>query len=291
MELFALTENDITPDVVKIVLDKETNKKVSDLFTRMEDDFKRDHPDAVAYSADYKPEKNEHFFIADFVEHNVAKQALVSPKAVTVLDINTIPLEKIKAIFIGSKDGNTIFLQKFDKGQVITNTRSLFFFDNTKTFSSPENNGLTIGPKLTGIVNGNTINFKNFNALRRIFDMDHYFKEATDGELTDFQKNEVFFCEEGLNLADFKDTVIRRKVTLLNMSGVLKEHTIHTLQKAAIELDHPLDLFNHEGIDKIKMPNNKKDVKLLLNFLDSDIYISVINGFKYKSTSKLRITE
>ena len=289
MELFALTEDDITPDVVKICLDKKTSDTVNQIFEKMIAAFYEISPDPMDYSADYKLDKNEHFIIPSFKQHIPLGEALISPKAITALDINDIGLDKIKALFTGSTDGQRIYIQKFDKGQVITATNSFFFFDNTKTFSAPEHNGLTIGPKLTAIIDSNTLLFRNFNNLRRIFNMDEYYRSATNSELDAFQESDVFHCENGFKLSDFDDTVIRRKVTLLNMSGVLKEHTIATLQEAASVLNHPLDIMRFEEKDKIKLPNNKKDIKLLLSFLDSDIYISAINGVKYRSNSKTRI--
>lgn len=289
MELFALTEDDITPDVVKISLEKKTSIKVNDLFEGMIAAFHETSPDPMDYSADYKLEKNEHYRLPRFDQHTPLAEALISPKGISALDINDIGLHKIKALFTGSVDGQHIYIQKFDKGQVITTTNSFFFFDNTKTFASPEHNGLTIASKLTAIIEKDTLLFRNFNNLRRIFNMDKYYREATDGELKSFQKSDVFHCEEGFELSDFNDTVIRRKVTLLNMSGVLKEHTIDTLQEAATELNHPLDIMRVEDKEKIKLPNNKKDIKLLLSFLDSDIYISAVNGIKYRSNSKTRI--
>jgi hypothetical protein len=289
MELFALTEDDVSPDIVKVCLEKDTTEKVTDLFERMIQSFHESHPNGIEYTADYKPEKNEHFIITDFNQHSGLQEALKTPKSISALDIKDIGLEKIKALFVGSTDGKLIYLQKFDKGQVITTTKSLIFLDKTKTFAAPKHNGLTIGPKLTAIIDINNLLFTNFNNLRRIFDMDNYFREATDGELDTFQKEDVFYFEEGFKLSDFDDTVIRRKVTLLNMSGVLREHDISTLQEAAIQLDHPLEIIQHQKKEKIKLPNNKKDVKLLLSFLDSDIYISAINGAKYRSNSKTRL--
>lgn len=289
MELFALTEDDVSPDIVKICLEKETSSIVDSLFSKMISEFYETSPDSTKYSADYKLEKNEHYLINNFEQHNPLQSALKTPKPVPVLDIKDISLDKIKALFSGSTDGKKIYLQKFDKSQVITTTKSMIFLDKTKTFSTPKNNGLTIGPKLTAIIDGDDLLFRNFNSLRRMFDMDDYFREATNGELDTFQKSDVFYFEDGFKLSDFDDTVIRRKVTLLNMSGVLKDHNISTLQEAAIQLDHPLEIVNRDKRDKIKLPNNKKDVKLLLSFLDSDIYISAINGAKYRSNSKTRI--
>ncbi|ELY2787712.1 hypothetical protein SMC59_002133 [Cronobacter sakazakii] len=57
MELFALTEDDITPDVVKISLEKKTSGKVNKLFTDMITAFHETCPNSMDYSADYKLEK------------------------------------------------------------------------------------------------------------------------------------------------------------------------------------------------------------------------------------------
>ncbi|EHQ9369278.1 DUF4868 domain-containing protein, partial [Salmonella enterica] len=82
------------------------------------------------------------------------------------------------------------------------------------------------------------------------------------------------------------DTVIRTKVTLINKSGTLNNQTISKLKKAAKKINFPLQTNLVSGVEKIVMPQEKKAIKALLDFLDEDIFTSEITQTIYKSNSK-----
>ena len=285
MQLFALTDDDLTPNVYNIDVDKSTSRLIKAAFVAMEADFNNAHQETIPFSADYKLEKNEVFILEDFKEHTVLKKALKTPKAVPNLHVDRVPLKLIKALFTGTSDGKKILIQRFDRSQVLMPS-TMLFMDSKETFTHTTFGGISIGPKINALINDDTITFSNFNSLRRVFDMDHYFREATDSELDSFQDNGVFATVEGFKLSDFDDTIIRKKVTLLNHAGILAMENIPALIAAAEELKHTLEIQEvAEGV-RIVMPIEKRKIKLLLNFLDSDIYISAVNGKKYRSNSK-----
>uniref|UniRef100_UPI003F54F4E9 Kiwa anti-phage protein KwaB-like domain-containing protein n=1 Tax=Enterobacter asburiae TaxID=61645 RepID=UPI003F54F4E9 len=240
------------------------------------------------FTADYKLEKSEFFILEGFKEHESLKKALKTPKAVPNLHIDRVPLKKIKALFTGSTDGKKIVIQRFDSRQVLTPS-TMLFLDSKETFTHTSYGGISIGSKVTALIHGDIITFGNFNTLRRVFNMDAYFRDATDPELDTFQENGVFAIEDGFKLSSFDDTTIRRKVTLLNQAGILEVDNIPALIAAAQELKHPLDVVETSAGSRISMPIEKRKIKLLLNFLDSDIYISAVNGKKYRSNSKIQI--
>ncbi|AHE72475.1 hypothetical protein M942_04050 [Enterobacter ludwigii] len=288
MHLFALTDEDLSPNIYKIDVDKKTSDILKKAFSDMEVDFNNTHNETISFTADYKLEKNEFFILDDFKEHGALKKALKTPKAVPNLHIDRVPLNKIKALFTGSTDGNKIVIQRFDNRQVLTPS-TMLFLDSKETFTHTSYGGISIGAKITALIHNDIITFGNFNSLRRVFNMDKYFREATDPELDSFQENGVFAIEDGFKLSSFDDTTIRRKVTLLNQSGILGVDNIPALIAAAQELKHPLDIIETSTGARISMPIEKRKVKLLLNFLDSDIYISAVNGKKYRSNSKRQI--
>ncbi|MCI4185125.1 DUF4868 domain-containing protein, partial [Dickeya dianthicola] len=172
--------------------------------------------------------------------------------------------------------------------QVLTPS-TMLFLDSKETFSHITYGGISIGSKITALIHDDTITFGNFNTLRRVFNMDAYFRDATDSELDSFQDNGVFATETGFKLSSFDDTAIRRKVTLLNQAGILEVDNIPSLIIAAQELKHSLETKQTNNGVRIVMPIEKRKVKLLLDFLDSDIYISAVNGKKYRSNSKRQI--
>ncbi|KGD74425.1 Kiwa anti-phage protein KwaB-like domain-containing protein [Pantoea vagans] len=288
MQLFALTDEDLTPNIYNIDVDKKTSGVIKSAFTQMEADFNNAYNEVIPFSADYKLDKREHFILEGFKEHETLVKALKIPKAVPNLHIDRVPLKKIRALFTGSTDGKKIIIQRFDSRQVLTPS-NILFLDSKATFTHTTFGGISIGPKITAVINADTITFGNFNSLRRVFDMDAYFREATDPELDSFQDNGVFAIEEGFKLSSFDDTTIRRKVTLLNQTGILDTGNIPALIAAAKELKHPLEIKDTAEGKRINMPVEKRKIKLLLNFLDSDIYISAVNGRKYRSNSKRQI--
>jgi len=288
MQLFALTDEDLTPNIYNIDVDKKTLVVIKTAFMNMEADFNNAHNEIVPFSADYKLDRKEFFILEGFKGHEALKKALKTPKAVPNLHIDRVPLEKIRALFTGSTDGKKIIIQRFDVRQVLTPS-NILFMDSKETFTHTTFGGISIGAKITAIIKVDTITFGNFNNLRRVFDMDTYFREATDPELDSFQNNGVFANEEGFKLSSFDDTAIRRKVTLLNQAGILEARNIPALIAAAKELNHPLEVKDTVEGKRISMPIEKRKIKLLLDFLDSDIYISVVNGKKYRSNSKRQI--
>lgn len=288
MQLFALTDEDLHPNIYNINVDKKTSSLLKTAFTNMEADFNNSHNDIIPFTADYRLDKNEFFILQGFTEHKALKKALKTPKSVPNLHIDRVPLNKIKALFTGSTNGKKILIQRFDSRQVLTPS-TMLFLDSKETFTYPTYGGISIGSKITALIQDDTIIFGNFNNLRRVFDMDAYFRYATDPELDNFQNNGVFTIEEGFKLSSFDDTTIRRKVTLLNQAGILDVDNIPALIAAAQELKHPLEVKETNTGPRISMPTEKRKIKLLLNFLDSDIYISAVNGKKYRSNSKRQL--
>ncbi|EAU3184231.1 DUF4868 domain-containing protein, partial [Salmonella enterica] len=57
-------------------------------------------------------------------------------------------------------------------------------------------------------------------------------------------------------------------------------------KKAAKKINFPLQTNLVSGVEKIVMPQEKKAIKALLDFLDEDIFTSEITQTIYKSNSK-----
>ncbi|WP_193745727.1 Kiwa anti-phage protein KwaB-like domain-containing protein [Dickeya dianthicola] len=107
--------------------------------------------------------------------------------------------------------------------------------DSKETFSHITYGGISIGSKITALIHDDTITFGNFNTLRRVFNMDAYFRDATDSELDSLQDNGAFATETGLKRSRFHDTAIRRKATHLNQAPIVEADNIPSLIIAAQE--------------------------------------------------------
>ncbi|MBD2822863.1 DUF4868 domain-containing protein [Xenorhabdus sp. 42] len=293
MELFAITD---TGKIVRVITDSKTQRSISTLFKNQKEYFENNYTTSVEFSGGYITSPTEYFCIDNFDDVIGVLDAIQSPTSIQEWSPQDISIFNIKALFSGEiisvETGDNIkaYLQCFDKRQIIDNKKTLFHsvLQDKNTFKLSDSDGLVIDNKLTAILEGNKLKFKSFHMLRRIFDVDGYFKEATDDDLREFSSYEHFHIPQNFDLVSIADTVIRKKVSLINKSRVLERYTVDTLLLTANENGVVLDLDIHEdnGKKKITMPREKKHIKRLLCFLDEDYFTSMITQTLYRTNSK-----
>lgn len=294
MELFAITDGSVAVNILKIISDRDTQTAISKLFLEQNDYFDSTYTDEIEFCGGYITNENEYFFINDFDDVLGVIDAVKKPDAIPVWDPETISVYNIRALFVGIPGvggaATKVLLQSFDKRQIIDNARTIFqhITKDKKAFTLAKSEGLSLDVKLTAILLGDKLIFKNFNNLRRIFDVDGYFREATKEELIVFSKHSHFKLNDGFELDVIADSVIRKKVTLINKSGILENKSVGELNNAAHQLGVDIEVDSSDiNNPKIVMPMLRKDVKRLLAFLDEDYFISQITQTKFRSNSKV----
>ena len=78
------------------------------------------------------------------------------------------------------------------------------------------------------------------------------------------------------------DTWIRRKIAVINDSGVLQNTTIGKIKKLARQSG--LDITTAKG--KLEIPADKKKLKEILGFLDNEVYKGSFSKETYTTNSK-----
>ncbi len=116
--------------------------------------------------------------------------------------------------------------------------------------------------------------------------MDKYFREATEEELKQFVLHDKFYKEPGFDIIKVSDTEILTKVALINKISSM-DFPISKMKKYAKQVSFDLKIIKDDkGEEKIVIPTDKKGIKLLLSFLNEDIFKSGITKKTYKSNSK-----
>lgn len=286
MPLFALMDKNTANPILRVNTDNKTDQKLLQTFQDQGNYFDTHHNTKVDFYAGYKPSYGECFELINFINSAPLIDAVTRNTAIPQWDPKTIGLEHIKALFMGidPANPNKIAIQTFNKSQILDVSKSLFLSKNTFTMASTE--GFNVDDKVTAIIENNTIRFKSFHKLRSMFDMDVYFTEATDQDLDDFSKHSKFSLPQGFDLKIVADTVIRNKITLINSSGILNTESLPKLKAAATKINFQLDTIGHGVNEKIIMPQGKREIKKLLEFLDEDIFTSELSQKIYKTNSK-----
>ncbi|EJJ8635579.1 DUF4868 domain-containing protein [Salmonella enterica] len=291
MALFALMDSNVATKILRIELDSNASSMINTIFNDQKLHFESHHSTVINFYAGYTLSYSECFKLSNFNESAALIDAVTRNTAIPVWDPKVIDVNHIKALFVGiasPQNNNLIAIQTFNKKQILDTSKSFVMklIGSANTFSKADNVGFNLDDKLVAIINGSDIFFRSFFKLRSIFDMSNYFAEATDQEVNDFAMHSVFEVPLGFKLDTVADTVIRTKVTLINKSGTLNNQTISKLKKAAKKINFPLQTNLVSGVEKIVMPQEKKAIKALLDFLDEDIFTSEITQTIYKSNSK-----
>jgi hypothetical protein len=125
--------------------------------------------------------------------------------------------------------------------------------------------------------------------VRRLFDVDDYYKEATNEELASFAQHARLAAPADFNLADLADTWIRRKITLIQASGLLDTTPADKIQQIANTFNIQLEVIGQGNEAKLTLPNQKRDLKAFLKFLNDDFYQSPLTDVQYVSSSKRKL--
>jgi hypothetical protein len=289
LNLFALT-NDPGNKIAKFGISHEIQNNLNTFFLEQERDFNNNIDETIEFDGKYKPEQNELLKISNFDDIDNLEDAIRRPLAMPDINPTEETFGTIKALFTGYLvDGNAnILIQRFEKRRIITNNGFTIFHENN-TYRKIEDIGLTVDGKLTGILNNGTLTFKSFHLMRQIFDLTDYYKEATDSDIELFSQLETIKIENLGNFLSLADSWIRRKIALIQQSGILETVPLRTIKAVADGFLVPLDLATDNGNQKIDMPNDRKAIKAILRLLDEDYYESPLSQTHCIANSKRKI--
>lgn len=278
MKFFAILENGrFASRIMRFKLDQTAEELMKNVIDNAITNFELSNL-GIPFSADYLPSQNEVFIIEEFDSGVNLQSLLTNPNGVSILELDNkqdnISLNDIVGIIATDDINKRFIIQYFEKRNVIELSRSIIqrIINNEHEFVAATSNGISLPTDVIAIIDSsNTLKFKSFQRLRHIFDMDKYFKEATDEELNEFVVNcSKLEAVQGFEIEKIDDTTIRKKIAIINKSGVLNNYSVDELKNAAAKVGYPLPV-NSEG-NKIQLPNNKKQFKDLLQFLSSNIY-------------------
>lgn len=262
----------------RIVLSQNLQNELSEYLSNIINKFV--NSTQIEFSGEYKPEEenNEILCINDFIN----PYQNFEPMSLEVLSGDEI--ENIKSlIFV---DDNKIAYQSFDKRKIIKPSKWFLIYSND-TYSKIEKAGLIIDPKIDALylVKEKKLLFYSFHNATKIFDLADYYREATDSEIENFFDNKLIEKETDFNKEHLNKNV-RKKIHLIQKNNILKkvQSNFDEVAKHASKFDL-LEYFDI-NFKKIKIPNDKKKIEKLINFLNDDIYDSPITSNIYKTNSK-----
>ena len=218
------------------------------------------------------------------------KDAIRDPLGTTSYQKQEGVFPEIKAVFVGERTENenserfNIAFQRFRKEQYIS-TRWYNLFFNNDTFFRQDSFGISISDSIDCFYTNGELQFVSFFFARQVFDLGEYYRSATDGEVTAFASNANLEIEDTDAFGRMADTGIRRKIAMINDSRVLDEYAASDIAQRAAEVG--VSIITNGN--RIVLPNDKKQIKVILGFLDEEAYKGPFSQNTYLANSKRQI--
>ena len=267
---YALLEDN---SIKKIILTQAITQSIRDTFIKAKEALLNEYTEEILFDGKYQPQENEISYVPMELPENFQEVQLNSI-GISPLDLT---IDKMKAIFW--YEDQEYYFQTFDKRKLLNN-RSIIYFSND-TYTKLEQNAFVIDNLVNAIYKNSKFYFHSYPIANRIFSLLEYYQEATNEDLQTFCTNENIVIDP-VWLVDNSNSIIRKHITFLQGSGILKSANTKKIRTSAkkFQLGIELDL---QG--RIMFPQDPKSCREILSFLNEHYYIGLITGNKYKTNS------
>lgn len=283
--IMVLLDNNEEIDIFKLETSREAQNticsKYAEGFIRMCKEKEK-----IEFDGNYKPEADEILFIKDYKIEQDIIEAVKNPSSIRTFNPTLENQNRIKVIFTGEiKEGKiNIVFQRFKKEQYISNRGVNLFFDN-KTFIEEKRFGICISEEIDCIYSEGDLLFSSYYMARQVFDLKEYYRTATDDEVEDFTKLKRIRIDDADVFYKQADSHVRKKIASIMDSEVLDKYPAKEIKRIG----------KNTGVDilikgnKIVIPKEKKEMKIILGFLDEEVYKGVFSNDTFITNSKRNI--
>lgn len=286
--LFALIDDAQTP-VRRIPLSADLSAELGGFFSGLQTALIGECQE-ITFTGSYSVDVGEIFTIEEYPFPNAISNAISNPLTCPILNLNE-ETHRIKALFTGkwTDQEQRVSFQLFDSGKLLK--RGWALINSGDTYTKLESPGLILQEKLTAFYRDGTLYFCSYHNTKRFLNLNDYYREATNADLDDFAANDMFEFEDQDSFKENADSIIRKKIALLQKNNVLDHLQVTDIQAVAESFNQELPEDNHITIKvnedgKLVIPQDKKLLKELIRFLDEDYVTAPLTKRKCLTNSK-----
>lgn len=248
-------------------------------------DTERYKSNSIIFDGSYKPDEDESLKIENFDLSDEIQEAINNPLGVDKLVANDGNELNIRAIFLTLSDDSEnekIVFQRTQKRQLLLGGRITLFWSND-TFISTQKPGVVITDSIDAYYENGTLYFTSYYWANQIFNLNKYYRQATDDDIRDFCQNNCFYVADLDSLVSASNNWTRKKIAYILDTGVLEKNTTDYILQEANNLGLQFEI-NEEN--KIVFPADLKSQKELLSYLADEIYKGRLSDDVYLTNSK-----
>lgn len=243
-------------------------------------DFINENIEVVEFNGQYKPEESEVLYV-DMQLPSSFNSIPDNTHEINLVDFSDG--DKVKTICL-YHNGDYYFQCFANRFICKTNRIALFYSGDTyQLLNDPS--AFSIEESVHALYHAGRLYFKSYTQAKQIFDLSQYYTEATNQEIDDIFVGDLFVGTDCEWLKNNADSQIRKQITLLKSSGLLNiiDPTTRSFRAWARKANIPAGVYQS---GHIVLPCNKKECKVVLAFLNEDLFEGVFSQKIYRSNSK-----
>lgn len=268
-------------EIYKLETDKNTQSAICSTYENAYQEM-YESKEMIEFDGKYTPDSEEMLYIEGYAIKDSILEAVKNPAGVESF-IPQIGENRIKAVFVGEiNQGNyNIAFQKFKKDQYISTKGISLFFDKN-TFFQEERFGICISDDIDCFFTDNKLVFHSYFMAKQIFDLKDYYRTATDNEVQNFTEIETLEITSPELFKSQADSRVRKNIASIIDSGILKQYSAKKIQTMGKQTGIGISVKNN----RIVIPSTKKEMKIVLGFLDDHVYKGVFSQETFITNSK-----
>lgn len=288
MNPILLTKDENRP-FLRLDLNQQAGSSARELFLTAATAFNRSIEEPVAFDPGYKLNDDECFEIRDFpIDEDLlsfCRQPLTADR-VQAADFDALPIHGIVGYDFSNRQ-RKLYFQNFDTRKILVPGRrfALLPMADPSTFQELTQPVLLLDTHISAVWDDGLLRFKSFHLAKQLFDLSAYFTEATDEQIEAFASHNRLQCANTARFKGVCNTWSRTKIALILRGGILDRATGDSIRAAAAEVEYALQM---DG-DRIVLPEEKRELRALLQFLDEDIYRGPISQRRLLSSGKRQL--
>lgn len=196
---------------------------------------------------------------------------------------------EIKAIIIGRKEGENYFFacQKFTPKKMVMKKKGIYLLYDRNTFVTEEPKfSINIEEKIDCIFTEGNLIFEKYNEAKGVFELDDYYRIASQKEVQDFVRSNVFRIDnDKLFYKHTSSVFMRKKIAKIIDLGTLND--TEKIYKNARVVNMDIE-FTEDG-KQIIMPVEYKKLRKVMSFLAEEIYSGQFTNYTYLTNSTRKI--
>jgi hypothetical protein len=272
--------------IYRLTLNEELQEEMGRSFAIPAEKWQEYSVQRAAFNEGYKLADNEIFEIKQFVLPPDILNAVRFPQEYGEFDVVAQGVSDIKGIAAVNTDGGkvTVVFKVIAKAKKLEPARNLMVMCSPKGYERQTHPGIIIDDRVAAAYVDGSLLFKSTATVKQLLSLKAYMNEASDLEIISFLEKR--FETDTEKLLAVADKWMRKRFTSLMESTLFDERTALEIYDTAKSFSSEIPMELSKDRSKLIMPAEKRDIRMMLKFLNEEYYKGVLTGKDYQTSGK-----